>query len=37
MGITCKPSGKIKRIFKKMENKLLEEKMVQKNKKKDGK
>lgn len=37
MGITCKPSGKFKRVFKRMENKLMEDKMAQKSKKKDGK
>lgn len=37
MGITCKPIGKFKSIMRKMENKLEEERKVQKNKKKDGK
>lgn len=37
MGITCKPVGKVKRIFKRLENRLGEERAKQKIKKKEGK
>lgn len=37
MGLTCKPVNKFKSIMRKVENKLEEDKKVQKNKKKDGK
>lgn len=37
MGTTCKPIGKFKSIMRKMENKLEEERKVQKSKKKNGK
>ena len=37
MGLTCKPVGKMKSITKKMENKLLKEKQLQKEKKDNSK
>lgn len=37
MGLTCKPVGKFKCIMSKMENKLEENKKVQKGKEKEGK
>lgn len=37
MGTTCKPIGKFKSIMIKMENKLEEERKVQKSKKRNNK
>lgn len=37
MGTTCKPIGKFESIMRKMENKLEEERKVQKSKKRNNK
>ena len=35
MGLLCKPTGKMKRIMKKLENEQMKEKQAMKNKKKE--
>lgn len=37
MGITCKPIGKMKSIFQKVDNQINKEKELEKKKKKDTK